>query len=216
MRQTVTIGLAFVISIASTGALAMDIHAELKACRMLQADAERLACYDAIGMSAIEPVADPVREAAPVPSAARAPEPTPVEKSVAEPAPTPPVEAPAAGSVTPPPAEAPAAEPVPAVQDAPTPEEKFGKSASEAYREQQEAFGKEEIRELASKVVKLRRMGNYKVEITLDNGQIWHQITSSYLKLKVGDDILIKRAALDSYKLVKVGNNRPMKVRRVK
>ena len=58
-------------------------------------------------------------------------------------------------------------------------------------------------------------MGNYKLEITLDNGQRWHQITSSYLRLKVGDAVVIKRAALDSYKLVKVGNNRAMKVRRV-
>ena len=204
MRQTVAIGMAFAIAIASTGALAMDIHAELNACRMLQSDAERLACYDAIGTSTIEPVAGPMPGAAPVPSAAPAPEPAlPAESSVAAPTPAPPV-------------EAPAAEPVPVVQEAPTPEETFGKSASETYREQQEAFGKEEIRELAATVAKLRRLGNYKVEITLDNGQKWHQITSSYLKLKVGDNIVIKRAALDSYKLVKVGNNRPMKVRRVK
>ena len=220
MRQTVTIGMAFAIAIASTGALALDIHAELNACRLLQSDAERLACYDAIGTSTIEPVVGSIAEAAPVPGAASAPEPTPVEKSVAAPVPTPPVAEPVPSAAPVPaptaPVAAPAAEPVPVVQEAPTPEETFGKSASETYREQQEAFGKEEIRELAATVVKLRRLGNYKVEITLDNGQKWHQITSSYLKLKVGDNIVIKRAALDSYKLVKVGNNRPMKVRRVK
>jgi hypothetical protein len=204
MRQTVTIGLAFVIAIASAPALAMDIHAELNACRMLQSDAERLTCYDAIGAGTIEPVAGSTPEAAPDPSAAPAPEPTlPAESSVAAPTPAPPV-------------EAPVAEPVPVARDLPTPEETFGKSASETYREQKEAFGKEEIRELAATVAELRRMGNYKMEITLDNGQKWHQITSSYLTLKVGDDIVIKRAALDSYKLLKVGNNRAMKVRRVK
>jgi hypothetical protein len=173
----------------------MDIHAELNACRMLQSDAERLTCYDAIGAGTIEPVAGSTPEAAPDPSAAPAPEPTlPAESSVAAPTPAPPV-------------EAPVAEPVPVARDLPTPEETFGKSASETYREQKEAFGKEEIRELAATVA---------MEITLDNGQKWHQITSSYLTLKVGDDIVIKRAALDSYKLLKVGNNRAMKVRRVK
>jgi hypothetical protein len=169
MRQTVTIGLAFVIAIASAPALAMDIHAELNACRMLQSDAERLTCYDAIGAGTIEPVAGSTPEAAPDPSAAPAPEPT----------------LPAESSVT------------------------FGKSASETYREQKEAFGKEEIRELAATVAELRRMGNYKMEITLDNGQKWHQITSSYLTLKVGDDIVIKRAALDSYKLLPQGRKQP-------
>ena len=69
---------------------------------------------------------------------------------------------------------------------------------------------------LLERVAKLRQMGNYKLEITLENGQVWHQISSSFLRLKVGDDVVIKRGALDSYRLVKVGNNRPMQVRRRK
>lgn len=91
----------------------------------------------------------------------------------------------------------------------------FGKRADDAGREKQDSLGPTDVRQLEAKVIKLRTTGDYKVEITLDNGQRWRQVSSSYLKLRVGDEIVIKRAALDSYRLVRVGNNRSMSVRRV-
>ena len=105
------------------------------------------------------------------------------------------------------PPAAPAPEPVTAAT--------FGKRADDAGREKQDSMGPTDVRQLEAKVVKLRTTGDYKVEITLDNGQRWRQVSSSYLKLRVGDEIVIKRAALDSYRLVRVGNNRSMSVRRV-
>ena len=144
-----------ILTLALGPALATDLDTELTACRAVEADSERLACYDAIGSR---------------PQAA-------------------------------------AAEPVTAAT--------FGKSADDAGREKRDSFGPTDLRQLEAKVVKLRPTGDYKVEITLDNGQRWRQVSSSYLKLRVGDAIVIKRAALDSYRLVRVGNNRSMSVRRV-
>lgn len=196
----VTLGLSNLV-------IAADLNAELAACRAIATDAERFACYEAIAADTSETVppsaAPPVTEATRVaaPAAVLTPEPVPeTEPASAAPA-----------SVI---APEPVPEPEPVIDEEQTAEDVFGKTAGQLRRDQQKRFGKEELRQLEATVVKLRRMGNYKVEITLDSGQRWHQITSSYLKLKVGDKIVIKRAALDSYKLVKVGNNRSMQVRR--
>ena len=59
-------------------------------------------------------------------------------------------------------------------------------------------------------------MGNYKLEITLDNGQKRRDFSSFHARLKEGDNIVIKRAAFDFYRLVKVSNNRAMQVRSAK
>ena len=183
-----------ILSLAPGMSSAAELEGALAACRALADDDQRLACYDGIGAPPVPPV---VAEAEP--------EPPVQEAEPAEPeAELPPVPAPA-------PVEA---APVAAAVPTPEPEDTFGKSAGEIRREQQESFGLEEVRQLEAKVVKLKTMGNRKLQITLDNGQVWHQVSSSYLRLKVGDDIVIKRAALDSYRLVKVGNNRAMQVRR--
>lgn len=192
---------------------AADVEGELAACSAIEGDTERLACYDAIGKALAAPA-----EAANVPptmqpSPQTAPTPTPTPTTASAPAPTPTpttASAPAPGSAMP----APVAENR-AVVELPNSEQIFGMNAGEIRREQQRQFGQEDLRQIEAKVVKLRTRGNHKLEITLDNDQVWEQVASSYLRLKVGEDVIIKRAALDSYRLVKVGNNRPMQVRRI-
>lgn len=52
--------------------------------------------------------------------------------------------------------------------------------------------------------------------VTLDNGQTWRELAkSTYVPLKVGDEVTISRAALGSF-MMSVPNGRPLRVRRVK
>lgn len=51
--------------------------------------------------------------------------------------------------------------------------------------------------------------------ITLDNGQVWRQVTSSNLAFPtVGDEVTISRAALGSF-LMRIPNGGPLRVRRI-
>ena len=52
--------------------------------------------------------------------------------------------------------------------------------------------------------------------VSLDNGQIWKQTDSVYLRLKVGGKVLIKRGALNSFFMAKDGANKRIRVKRVK
>ena len=68
-------------------------------------------------------------------------------------------------------------------------------------------------------IVKSTRQNAYKEwRITLQNGQIWKQVSSasSSFKVKAGDEIVIKRGALNSFSMKKVGSKRSIKVKRTK
>ena len=93
-------------------------------------------------------------------------------------------------------------------------EDLFGKSREEVERTVQEATGSEPIDSLSATVTRLQRYRYEKVLITLDNGQVWKQIDASSLRLRVGDTVDIRRAALGSFMLRKQGNNRTMRVSR--
>jgi len=93
-------------------------------------------------------------------------------------------------------------------------EDLFGKSGDEVQRTVEEVTGSQRIESLSAQVTKLQPSGYDKVFITLDNGQIWQQIDSSYLRLKVGDNITVERATLGSFLLQKIGSNRTMRVTR--
>jgi hypothetical protein len=56
--------------------------------------------------------------------------------------------------------------------------------------------------------------GYDRVLITLDNGQVWRQVDSSSLRLRVGDAIEIERASFGSFMLQKTGSKRSMRVSR--
>ncbi len=54
-----------------------------------------------------------------------------------------------------------------------------------------------------------------KITIVLSNQQIWKQISSSRLHLKVGDSVHIERAALGSFLLEKSSGSSSMRVKRI-
>jgi hypothetical protein len=93
-------------------------------------------------------------------------------------------------------------------------EDFFGKSGEEVERTVQEATGSEPIDSLGATVTKLQRYSYDKVLITLDNGQVWKQVDSSSLRLRVGDTVEIERASLGSFMLKKQGSKRSMRVSR--
>ena len=90
----------------------------------------------------------------------------------------------------------------------------FGKTANEVERTVEEATGDERIDSLSATITKLREYTYDKMLITLDNGQVWKQIDTSNLRLRVGDTIDIERASLGSFLLRKKGSKRSMRVSR--
>ena len=93
-------------------------------------------------------------------------------------------------------------------------EDLFGKSGDAVERRVEEATGSERIDSLGATVAKLQQYSYNKVLITLDNGQVWKQIDSSNLRLRVGDGVEIERASLGSFMLRKQGSKRSMRVSR--
>ena len=93
-------------------------------------------------------------------------------------------------------------------------EELFGKDAREIERTVQEATGNERIDSLTAEVTRLQTYAYERVLITLDNGQVWKQVDSSRVRLRVGDTVTIDRATLGSFLLQKKGSKRTMRVSR--
>ena len=93
-------------------------------------------------------------------------------------------------------------------------EDLFGKTGNEVQRTVEEVTGNERIESLNARITELQQAGYDKVAMTLDNGQMWQQIDSSSLRLRVGDDVRIERASFGSFMLQKVGSKRTMRVKR--
>lgn len=93
-------------------------------------------------------------------------------------------------------------------------EDLFDKSGDAVERTVEEATGSERIDSLGATVAKLQQYSYNKVLITLDNGQVWKQVDSSNLRLRVGDGVEIERASLGSFMLRKQGSKRSMRVSR--
>jgi outer membrane biosynthesis protein TonB len=167
-----------------------SVEDRLRACADEKDDAARLSCYDKASNPPAPPAA-PVAEKAPEP--ARAPEPAPKP----EPAPEPPSEpAPATATAAPAPAPAPAEDPV----------AEFGMNPElEAKKPDDER--KKELREISAQVVEVRKRTRGELVVTLDNGQVWTEKDAEpYLRVKVGDTIVIKRNRMGGYRLVGRGN----------
>ena len=94
-------------------------------------------------------------------------------------------------------------------------EELFGQSSGEVQRTVEEATGSERIDSMNAQVTRLQQYDFEKVVISLDNEQVWKQVDSSSLRLRVGDDVIIERAAFGSFMLKKVGSKRTMRVSRM-
>ena len=94
-------------------------------------------------------------------------------------------------------------------------EELFGKNSSEVQRTVEEATGSEPIDSISAQVSRLQQYDYDKVVVSLDNGQVWKQVDSSNVRLRVGDDVTIERASLGSFMLKKSGSKRTMRVSRM-
>jgi hypothetical protein len=192
MNRTIIVWL--VVLILTTGAAQADeLYDELVICRGLPSAEARVLCYDsAVDRSRQKGGPRPATTAAPPPV-------SPAESAVAT---SPAAVEPAAAAAT-------GASAANISQ-----EELFGQDSDEVQRTVEEATGDERIDTLSAQITKLQQSGYDKVAITLDNGQVWQQIETSKLRLRVGDNIEIERAALGSFQLRKEGSKRMMRVSR--
>lgn len=98
---------------------------------------------------------------------------------------------------------------------APSVESSFGLVASAPRADAVRAASAEDLKSVRGKVVDLKTGNDGSVLVTLDNGQVWRQISGGLLLLKAGDDVTINRAAMGSFQMV-VPSGRAGKFKRVR
>lgn len=172
----------------------------LRAC-MSESDAsQRLACFDRESARLVQPSAPTARKADPAPAPVAAAQSAP---SVAA--------APAAAATTA--AAAPAASaPAQAAQD------KFGYrgNLARADLDKQQEEERRAAEQLTAKVTELSTLPHGELLLTLDNGQVWQQKPGDRaMRVKVGDEVTIKRGSLGSFLLTSQAKG-SMRVTRVK
>ena len=96
-----------------------------------------------------------------------------------------------------------------------TPEQKFGQSADEMTAIIAELSGDEEVNETIAIVTSARQDGYGRIIMSLDNQQRWRQIRKERFEVKVGDEIIIRKAVLGSFSMQRRSGGRKTKVRRV-
>jgi hypothetical protein len=167
----------------------------LRAC-MNETDASRrLACFDRESALLAGESAPVARQADPAPAPARP----------AAPAPTAPVASPAATAGA-------------AAAATQSEMDKFGYRGNMARADldkQKEA--EQGFEQLTAKVTEVEKLPAGGLVLTLDNGQMWQQKTADRgIRVKVGDQVTIKRGVLNSFLLTSASNNGSMRVARVK
>ena len=73
----------------------------------------------------------------------------------------------------------------------------------------------EQIKQESVAVAAVKMSSSNKLTITLDNGQVWRQIDTTRLRLKVGDTVIIRAKSLGSFMLSKGSGSRSIRVKRV-
>ncbi|MEI5639933.1 MULTISPECIES: hypothetical protein [unclassified Pseudoalteromonas] len=71
------------------------------------------------------------------------------------------------------------------------------------------------IDEISAKLVKVERSARKRAFFTLDNGQVWKQVSAESFFADPGDTLVIKRASFGSFLMKKEGSNRSTRVKRV-
>ena len=97
---------------------------------------------------------------------------------------------------------------------APSAESSFGMVAVTPRADAVRVESGDEVKGLRGKVTALKTLNGDEL-ITLDNGQVWRQLSGGVLLLRVGDEVEINRAALGSFQ-IKVPSGRSGKVKRVR
>lgn len=177
------------ISLFFTSVAHAQVQEEIRRCASIGADAERLACYDRLFRDS-NAAASRTTASAPLPVASSAPAPATATAT-------------AAGSIA----------------DA-TPDGEFGANPrlqEEQRRRERESQGSEGAQELRVRIKKVDLHPYGLHVITLENGQVWQQREKVWeLELKPGDEIVIRRGMLGSYRLQLEGQRVSSSVMRVK
>ena len=74
---------------------------------------------------------------------------------------------------------------------------------------------KTQLESISASVISIQDLASAQKIFSLDNQQRWQQISSGTFRIKVGDTVVLTRAAFGSFKLKKQGSNRAIKVKRL-
>ncbi len=112
---------------------------------------------------------------------------------------------------------APATEPPAVTMPAPaaSQDQTFGRSAEDMSAIIAKVAGVDEVDEISATVIRVTRDPHGRFAVLLDSQQRWRQIGAERFKIKAGDEIVIRRAALSSYSLQRRSGGRKTKVRRL-
>jgi len=95
-------------------------------------------------------------------------------------------------------------------------EERFGLRGDLKQEKAKQAPELAEMQELRAVVTKVASKPHGELVLTLDNGQVWYEIqANSGIRVKTGDQVIIKAGALGSYSVV-APNGRSSKVTRTR
>lgn len=94
-------------------------------------------------------------------------------------------------------------------------ERMFGKSADETSAIMAEAIGVEDITEISGRVVATTEDPYGRVTVKLDNNQRWKQVRVDRFDIDVGDEVVVRKAVMNSFTMQAAGGGRKTKVRRV-
>ncbi|MEO0346595.1 MAG: hypothetical protein AAF229_10085 [Pseudomonadota bacterium] len=189
------LGLAAILAVANvTASAANPVETGLTACRAVPANAERLACYDALASDITAAKAPPAAPEPPAAQVASAPTTPAAPASVTlEAAPATPAEAETTGTL--------------AAPDSP---ERFGIEQVEREAETPD-------------ILESRLVGDYTgwtgdTVFELENGQVWRQVQSGSARYRgpANPTVYIRKRAFGSYRLRVEGSNRTIRVERVR
>ena len=90
----------------------------------------------------------------------------------------------------------------------------FGKSSVESKQFLEEKFSIKKIDQIVSKVDKVRRLAHKKVQVYLENGQVWRQLDNEPIRIRKGDEVVVRTAALGSFLLGKKSGGSKIRVKR--
>lgn len=97
-----------------------------------------------------------------------------------------------------------------------SPEDFFGRDARQSEQLVLRISGTKRINQIGTHVVSISDGPGGKLVLGMENGQIWSQIDSTKLQVRIGDEVQIRRALFDSYLLANVAGGPAIRVRRSK
>jgi hypothetical protein len=100
--------------------------------------------------------------------------------------------------------------------DAALRERLFGRPAGESEETLRRTYGVDAPGGITSKAAAVSRTADRRLELTLENGQVWRQAEGSFFSVRVGDSIAIESGALGAYYLRCNGKGRTVRVKRVR